>query len=146
MQLFPIHRYQFPKWKEMREEIYRSLDDEYHNKEMEKIFVSNDWFCYFLTDEKNQIAGLIELSLRNIVDGCLSSPVAYLEGLYLKKKYRGKGLGKGAIKIILKWCKEKGLSELATDTELTNLRAQNLYKTVGFQEIDRVVEFRIDVN
>ena len=130
----------------MREEVYGSLDDEYHNKEMEQIFLSNDWFCYFLTDEKNRIAGLIELSLRNIVDGCLTSPVAYLEGLYLKKKYRGKGLGKDAIKIVLNWCRKQGLSELATDTELTNLRAQNLYKTVGFEETDRVVEFRIDVN
>ena len=130
----------------MREEIYGSLEDEYHKKEMEQIFVSNDWFCYFLTDKSNQILGLVELSLRNIVDGCLSSPVAYIEGLYLKKEYRSRGLGKEAIRIILNWCIEKGFSELATDTQLTNLKAQHFYKAVGFQETDRVVEFRIEVN
>ena len=129
----------------MREEIYSSLSDEYHEKEMEQIFKSDAWYCQFLMDENNHVLGLVELSSRNIVDGCLSSPVAYLEGLYLKSEYRGKGLGKQVIKI-LDWCREGGFSELATDTELTNIKAQSFYKAVGFQETDRVVEFRIEVN
>jgi len=77
----------------MREDVYRSLDDEFHEQEMKQIFVSDDWFCYFLGDGNNQITGFVELSSRNIVDGCLSSPVAYLEGLYLKKRIPWDGAG-----------------------------------------------------
>jgi aminoglycoside 6'-N-acetyltransferase I len=71
--------------------------------------------------------------------------VAYIEGLYLKEEYRGRGLGKEAIRVILDWCREKGFSELATDAELGNVKAQHFYEAVGFQETDRVVEFRMEV-
>lgn len=130
----------------MRKELYLSLDDEFHEQEMKNIFASDDWFCYFLLNENDQILGLVELSSRNIVDGCLSSPVAYLEGLYLKNAYRGRGFGKETIKIISRWCEEKGFSELATDADLNNLNAQDFYKTVGFKEMERVVEFRIEIS
>lgn len=146
MKLLPIQRNQFPQWNEMRKALYTILDNEDYEQEMQQISDSNEYFSYFVIDNSNQILGLVELSSRNIVDGCLSSPVAYLEGLYLKEEYRGRGIGKKVIRMILKWCKERGFSELATDTELTNVKAQNFYKTVGFEETDRVVEFRIEVN
>ncbi len=126
----------------MRKDLYRDLDDDYHDQEMENIFQNDKWNCRFLEDEGCLTIGLVEISSRNIVDGCLSSPVAYLEGLYLKPGYRGQGNGKKILNIILGWCKEKGFSELATDTELTNTNAQRFYKAIGFQETDRVVEFR----
>ncbi len=130
----------------MREEVYSSLDDEFHEKEMKQIFKSSDWFCYFLMNENNQILGLAELSSRNIVDGCLSSPVAYLEGLYLKEKYQDMGLGRQAIEAIKIWCKEQGFTELCMDTELANVKAQKFFRTVGLQETYRIVQFhtRID--
>lgn len=145
MKLVPIEKHQFPLWKQMRTEVYSSLDDDFHDKEMEQVIEREGWFCYFLTDEGNQILGFVELSLRNVVDGCLGSPVAYLEGLYLEKEHRGRGLGKEAMIAIFGWCREKGYKELATDSELSNLNAQAFYKALGFQETYRVVEFRIDV-
>ncbi len=130
----------------MREEVYSSLDNEFHVIEMKQIFESPDWFCYFLVNGDKQIIGLAELSSRNIVDGCLSSPVAYLEGLYLKKEYRGMGLGREAIKIIKNWCKEKGFTELGMDTELTNLKAQKFFRAMGLQETYRIVQYRARIN
>jgi len=130
----------------MRDELYSSLSSEFHAEEMEKIFHSSEWHCQFIEDKNKHILGFLELSSRNIVDGCLSSPVAYLEGLYLKPGLRGKGLGKGVIKLILNWCRERGFSELATDTELKNINAQGFFNAIGFQETYRIVEFKIKVN
>lgn len=141
MKLTPIERNQFSRWKQYRNAVYDSLSDEFHEIEMEKIFDSLDWFCYFLTVENNKIIGLVELSSRNIVDGCLSSPVAYIEGLYIEEKHRGKGSGKEAMGTIHHWCKQKGFTELAADTELANLDAQKYFNAVGFKETYRVVEF-----
>lgn len=141
MILSPIRDNQFSLWKEMREDVYCLLDDEFHEKEMKQIFVRSDWYCYFLKNNDDQILGLVELSSRNIVDGCLSSPVAYIEGLYLKKEYRAKGIGKKAVETIKNWCKENGFSELGTDTELKNINAQKFFKSAGFQESYRIVEF-----
>ncbi len=146
MKLRPIEKNQFAQWKEMREDVYSTLEDEFHEKEMQKIYVSDDWFCYFLEDENDQITGFVELSSRNIVDGCLSSPVAYLEGLYLKKKYRGRGLGRETIKTIKSWCKNKGFTELGMDTELTNVKAQKFFKATGLQETYRIVQFRASID
>lgn len=146
MKLVPVTRDEFSQWKEMRKAVFSELDDAYHDEEMEKIISSNEWYCYFLKDKNNTILGLVELSSRNIVDGCLSSPVAYLEGLYLKPAYQGKGNGREVIAMILEWCRDRGFSELATDTEITNTNAQNFYQAVGFQETYRVVEFRFDLN
>lgn len=146
MKLVPIDKKDFPQWKEMRREIYPILDEAYDEREMEQIYESDIWFCWLLADESDSVIGLAELSARNIVDGCLSSPVAYLEGLYLKPAYRGRGLGREAVKHILDWCREKGFSELATDAELANTQAQSFYKALGFEETDRVVEFRIGID
>ncbi len=130
----------------MREDVYSSLDDEFHEREMQQIFVSDDWFCYFLENGNNQITGFVELSSRNIVDGCLSSPVAYLEGLYLKKEYRGMGLGRKTMKTIKSWCKNKGFTELAMDTELANIEAQKFFTAIGFHETYRIVQFRTSID
>ncbi len=145
MKLVPIDRNDFSLWKDMRSDLYRTLDDEYNFKEMEKIFDNAIWHCQFIEDHE-KIVGFIELSLRNIVDGCLSSPVPYLEGLYIKPAYRGKGLGRKVISILIQWCSENGFSEMATDTEITNEKAQRFYESVGFKEVDRVVEYRIEVS
>lgn len=146
MKLIAIDKKAFPLWRQMRREIYPILDPEYDKHEIEQIAASAIWFCYFLADNDGEVIGLVELSSRNIVDGCLSSPVAYLEGFYLKPACRGKGLGRRAMQLIIEWCREKGFSELATDAELENTRAQNFYRKLGFEETDRVVEFRIQLD
>ena len=146
VKLTKITREDLAQWKAMRKELYPTLDEMFDEKEMERIFNHKEWACQLITDYNETILGFVEISLRNFVDGCLSSPVAYIEGLFLKPQYRQQGLGKEVIKQIMAWCIQHGYSELATDTELENLNAQAFYKSVGFQETYRVVEFRIDVN
>ncbi len=143
MKLVAIQSDQFALWKHMRKQIYPIIDDEYDDQEMLEIIVREDWFCYFVLNDNQDVMGLVELSSRNIVDGCLTSPVAYLEGLYLLPEYRGRGLGKKTMQMIMQWSKDKGFAELATDAELENEAAQQFYKAIGFEEVDRVVEFRI---
>ncbi|OEY67510.1 GNAT family N-acetyltransferase [Marinobacter sp. X15-166B] len=141
MQLTKIEKNKFSLWKKYRNAVYNSVSDEFHSMEMERIYQDNEWFCHFIADENHHIIGLVELSSRNVVDGCLSSPVAYIEGLYIEEQYRGRGLGKKLIKSILDWCKQNGFTELATDTELDNLDAQKFFHAVGFKETFRIVEF-----
>ena len=143
--LVPIYRTDFTAWEQMRKAIYSSVDDKLNRQEMENIFDSDEWSCQFIEEESGQKIGLVEVSARNIVDGCLSSPVAYLEGLYLKPKYRNQGIGKQVVQMIMRWCSENGFTELATDTELRNEKAQHFYMSLGFKETDRVVEYKIDI-
>lgn len=136
----------FKTWARFRAELYHDLDSEFNHEEIRRI-VADPALATFLVFEKKyesgQVIGMIELSLRNIVDGCLSSPVAYLEGLYLTEKFQGKGLGKEMLDFVKKWAREKGCSELAVDTEIENGRAQKFYLKNGFQETYRIVQFRM---
>lgn len=141
-----IQRSEFALWKQMRGDLYTSLDDSYHVQEMEEIANRADWFCYFVVSDDGEIIGLLELSSRNIVDGCVTSPVAYLEGLYLKQGFRGQGYGRSVLEKVVNWCRDNGYTELATDTELDNEGAQRFYTSFGFAEGDRVVAFRMAVN
>ncbi|TQV89047.1 GNAT family N-acetyltransferase [Aliikangiella coralliicola] len=145
MILSPIEPDDFKIWQDMRKALYQSCDEDFLEDELIKINQRSDWFCYLIKDVYGEMIGMVELSSRNVVDGCLSSPVAYLEGLYLLPEYRAKGIGRQVIQLVLQWSKSNGFSELATDTELTNTKAQKFYSMLGFEEVDRVVEYRIQV-
>ena len=145
MKLVPIIRDDFSDWSQLRRKIYPILSREFDLREMESIFGSKIWHCWFIEREDGERIGLVELSLRNIVDGCLSSPVPYLEGLYVKETERGKGRGTQVVEMIKRWCREHGYSELATDAELTNTSAQKFYEKLGFEQVDRVVEYRLEL-
>ncbi len=145
MKLITIKRDDFSLWSKFRGEIYPLINKDYDLKEIENISASDLWKCWFIENEDGQRIGLVELSLRNIVDGCLSSPVPYLEGLYIIEPERGKGRGTDVIGMIKLWCQEQGYSELATDAELTNIRAQKFYEKLGFEQVDRVVEYRLEL-
>ena len=141
----PISRKDFSLWSKFRNEIYPKISRDLDLKEMENIFGSELWKCWFIEREDGKRIGLVELSLRNIVDGCVSSPVPYLEGLYLTETERGKSRGTEVIEMIKLWCQEHGYSELATDAELTNTRAQKFYEKLGFEQVDQVVAYRLEL-
>ncbi len=143
--LQPIDIEQLGLWGNMRRAIYPTLNESYNQVEMAEIIKRPDWFCYFISLDEDQHVGLVELSSRNIVDSCISSPVAYLEGLYLQPNYRNQGIGKRVMQLITKWCADEGFKELATDAELDNVRAQRFYTQLGFEETDRVVAFRFEI-
>ena len=145
MKLVPIVKDGFSDWSQFRCEIYPIRSRDFDLKEMESIFESELWHCWFIEHEDGERIGLVELSLRNIVDGCSSSPVPYLEGLYVKEAERGKGCGTQVIEMIKRWCREQGYSDLATDAELANKSAQRFYEKLGFEQVDRIVEYRLEL-
>lgn len=144
MKLISIKRDDFSLWSKFRRAIYPITSHVVDLKEIENIFLSETWHCWFVEREDGQRVGLVELSLRNIVDGCVGSPVPYLEGLYLIETERGKGRGTEVVEMIKVWCQEKGYSELGTDAELKNIDAQKFYEKLGFELVDRVVEYRLE--
>ena len=54
------------------------------------------------------------------VEGTNSSPVGYLEGIFVAEGYRSKGYASELLTECEKWAKEKGCSEFGSDCELDN--------------------------
>lgn len=136
-----VSREHFPVWKRMRQELYSGLDPDFHDGEMEWIASSGEAECYLAFDEKGTPIGMMELSLRNVVDGCIGGPVGYVEGIYLEPDHRRAGLGSELMKFATERFLARGCSDMATDAEIDNVDAQEFYRNVGFTESWRVVGF-----
>ncbi len=91
----------------------------------------------------NQPAGFVEAALRgDYVNGTDSSPVAFLEGLYVAPAYRRMGIGTLLIAAVISWAKACDCTELASDALLDNEGSQAMHRALGFTETERVVFFR----
>lgn len=90
--------------------------------------------------------GFIHLSLRfDYVEGSRSSPVGYIEGIYVDENYRNRGISRKLVEAGEQWAKSLGCSEMASDTELTNVESQQFHKKIGFKEAGRIVAYIKDI-
>ena len=131
----------FNDWLKLRKAVYTGLDDGFHLSDISR-FISDSELNCFLHYIEDEATGFIEVSLRNIVDGCLSSPVGYIEGIFVKSDFRHQGIAKDLLNASTKWCIEHGCTELATDAELDNIVAQKFHLNMGFEETYRIVEYK----
>lgn len=98
--------------------------------------------AYFLAFKDGEAIGFTEVSLRSdYVEGTVTSPVGYLEGIYVKSSYQHKGIGKKLVQVCEEWAREKGCTEFASDCELTNKESLAFHNKVGFQEANRIICF-----
>ena len=141
LQIVPVKREQFADWLRLREAVYSGLARSFHEQEMESIFADEDKLV-LLAVAGGRGVGMIEVSLRNIVDGCLTSPVGYVEGISVDSAFRGAGLSRRLLEKAEDWCRSKGCREIATDAELDNTEAQRFHRHMGFEETYRIVEFK----
>jgi len=120
-----------------------SFEGEY--EEAKDTLQSKKKTCFLLKDKKAYI-GYISLSLRKeYVDGMTSSPLTYIEGIYVDPAYRRQGLGAKLIELGATWGKKKGCLQYASDTDLYNDASINMHKKHGFKEVSRVVCFVKDL-
>lgn len=100
----------------------------------------------FIAFSGDMAIGFAQCSLRNdYVEGTSSSPVGYLEGVFVKDKYRSKGYGKELVCACEKWAKSMGCTEFASDCELTNAGSLKFHLSMGFDETNRIICFRKDI-
>jgi aminoglycoside 6'-N-acetyltransferase I len=88
-------------------------------------------------------AGFVEASQRvDYVNGTSTSPVAFLEGLYVAPAERRQGVARALVAEVERWAAAQGCSELASDSPIENTTAHAAHRALGFEETERVVYFR----
>jgi len=126
---------------ELRDAVYTGVSSEFHDAELAIILEAPDRECWVVYDGERAV-GFVEATLRNAVDGCLTSPVGFIEGIYVRPEFRGRGLGARLVGVATEWSKQAGCTEMATDAEIENTDAQSFHKRMGFVETYRIVEFK----
>ncbi len=87
--------------------------------------------------------GFIEIALRSdYVNGTNSSPVAFLEGIYVTPHARKLGVAKALVRTAEAWARERGCIEFASDAAVDNESSHAMHRALGFAETERVVFFR----
>ena len=88
---------------------------------------------FLLLRQEGQTEGCV--ALRNLGDG-----ICEMKRLYLRPEYRGKGLGRMCAERIIQAAREMGYATVRLDTLPIMRAAIDLYRSMGFYEIDAYAE------
>lgn len=99
--------------------------------------------AYLAFDVDGAAIGFAEATVRvDYVNGTHSSPVGFLEGLYVVPAARRSGVGRALVAAVERWARDRGCAELASDALLDNVQSHAAHRAYGFEETERVVYFR----
>ena len=77
--------------------------------------------------------GFAQCQLRyDYVEGTSTSPVGYLEGIFVKESYRSKGYAKELLTECEVWAKGNGCQEFASDCEIDNINSLHFHQGYEF--------------
>jgi aminoglycoside 6'-N-acetyltransferase I len=130
-------------WLELREALWSHCSRAEHLSEMQAFLAAPERFAQFVAYAgAGDAVGIAEASIRHdYVNGTVTSPVGFLEGLYVIPPLRGKGMAAALVNVVANWARAHGCAELASDTESNNLVSQKVHEALGFRETERVVCF-----
>jgi aminoglycoside 6'-N-acetyltransferase I len=129
-------------WTALRCALWPGADREAMAQEAPAMLMRSD-LLVLLAREEDAVLGFAEASVRHdYVNGCETSPAAFVEGIYVVPEHRRQGVAGALIAAIEQWAREQDLRELASDALLENTQSHAMHKALGFSEMERVVYFR----
>ena len=117
-------------------------DPEDLTEKFRRLAMNDDAVCFIKYVDDKPIAFAQCQLRRDYVEGTESSPVGYLEGIFVSEGYRKNGYAADLLSECEKWAKEKGCSEFASDCELDNTDSLRFHLALGFEEANRIICFR----
>ena len=96
----------------------------------------------FLALDGSTAVGFAQCQLRNdYVEGCETSPVGFLEGVYVDNAHRRSGVARALLSACENWAKSVGCTEFASDCEIDNHDSLAWHLKNGFDEMGRTIWF-----
>lgn len=119
-------------------------DEAAHLADMAGLLAEPERYAQFVAyTDQGEPAGFVEAALRgDYVNGTESSPVAFLEGIYVAPAHRHAGWARRLVDAVFEWAAARGCTEIASDAALDNLDSHRMHEALGFVETERVVYFR----
>lgn len=97
----------------------------------------------FVAEHEGALVGFAEVGLRSHADGCdPSRPCGFLEGWYVQPAFQGQGIGRALVACAEQWAMQQGCTEFASDTWIDNEPSQHAHRALGFEVVDRCVNYR----
>jgi aminoglycoside 6'-N-acetyltransferase I len=128
-------------WAEMRTALWPEPSDEEHAHDIDDVLRS-DRAWGFIAEAGGTPAGFAELAVRDYANGCISRPVPFLEGIFIRQEFRRRAVGARLIAHVEAFVAARGFTEIGSDTGITNIASRAAHRCWGFVETERVVCFR----
>jgi aminoglycoside 6'-N-acetyltransferase I len=133
------------EWTAMRSDLWVDATPAEHEEEILAALAAADddmLACVALAEDGRPI-GFAEASIRHeYVNGCDTSPVAFLEAVYVVPDRRGTGVARALCMAVENWGRERGMTELGSDTDWENPEGRAMHAKLGFEETERVIYYR----
>jgi aminoglycoside 6'-N-acetyltransferase I len=130
-----------PDWLRMRCQLWPDGSPAEHAAEMAELLLEPDQPVFLALRPAGHACGFLEGGIRKYADGCDSGPVGYIEGWYVDEEFRRQGVGGRLVEALEAWARERGLSEIASDTWLDNQTSIDAHLRLGYRETERLVHF-----
>lgn len=129
-------------WLPLRVALWPNCASNNDHVEQTLLSAPERYLVLIFVNEHDNALGFAEASIRtDYVNGTRSSPVAFLEGLYVTPASRGQGIARKLVADVQKWAQAMGCTELASDALLDNQVSHAMHEALGFTETERVVYF-----
>jgi len=129
------------RWLALRSRLWSDGSEAEHLRYMADA-IARGHFVRLAIAVNGSAIGFVEAAQRvDYVNGTNSSPVAFLEGLYVEPASRGNGVARALVAAVEAWAASAGCTEMASDSPLENAAAHAVHRALGFAETERVVYF-----
>lgn len=114
----------------------QELTDEFYE------YIDYEKFVIFLAALNDCVIGFAQCGLRHdYVEGTDTTPVGYLEGIFVTEEYRNRGVAGSLLEACQEWARSQGCTEFASDCELINEDSLKFHLKMGFEEANRIICF-----
>ena len=147
MRIAPASAEDAEAWLELRLALWPHHEREEFAAEIARLLADpGETLNLIARDEAGEAMGFAEAALRHdYVEGCGTSPVVFLEGIYVAPAFRRRGVAAALVGAAEDWGRRNGCTEFASDAALTNLDSHAMHRALGFEETARVVYFRKEI-
>jgi aminoglycoside 6'-N-acetyltransferase I len=129
------------EWLRMRQGLWPDAPIEYLNYDLDEILADPDQAAFVASRADGSLVAFIEASLRDHAEACETSPVGYIEAWFVDEHVRGQKLGRDMMHTAEQWAREKGMTEMGSDTWLENEVSIAAHLKMGYYEAERLVHF-----
>jgi aminoglycoside 6'-N-acetyltransferase I len=132
----------WPDWLRMSAALFPEEPPEGLATGMREFRARSDTEVFLAENSDGAVVGFVEAGSRPYADGCDTSPVGYVEAWYVDPHVRREGIGRALLVAAEDWARSRGYREMASDALLENDVSHAAHRRSGYEEVDRVVQYR----
>ena len=111
------------------------FDEPAHRAALAQLLADDSYGLAYVMSLDGEVAGYVVITFGFSLE--FRGRDAFIDELFVKDEFRGRGLGAAAIRFAEGVCRGRGVRALHLEVERANAGAQSVYRKAGFKDHDR---------